>query len=352
MGSRTSPKRHDILARVVAASSGQLATNIKRRQFIAALGGIAVAWPLATRAQQSAPPMIGYLNSTSASGWAAQLAAFLRGLRSTGYDENKNVVIEYRWAEDRNDTLPALAAELARKQINVLVANGPAAAAAQAATTTIPIVFTTGADPVAAGLVPSLNRPGGNLTGVTTLNIAMGAKRLELLHELVPRATTVAMLVNPTDRTAESSSKDAQAAAAVLGLQLHILHASVEEDFNNVFESLAQLHAGALVIGADAFLISQSKQLGVLAIRHAVPTVSSYHDFAAAGGLMTYGDSLSEVYSQAGIYTGRILKGEKPADLPVQQATKEELIINLKTAKLLGLSVPLPLLGRADQVIE
>jgi len=297
-------------------------------------------------------PVIGYLNSTSASGWAAQLAAFLRGLKETGYSEGRNVAIEYRWAEDHNDRLPVLAADLVRRKVNVLVANGPSAGPAKAATTTIPIVFTTGADPVEAGLVASLNRPGGNLTGVTTLNKEMGAKRLELLHELVPMATAVAMLVNPTDPNSETYLRDTQAAASILGLQLHVLHASSERDFDHVFESLAQLHAGALVIGADAFLISQSEQLGALAIRHSVPTISPYREFATAGGLVSYGDNLSELYRQAGAYTGRILNGERPADLPVQQATKEELIINLKTAKALGLSVPLPLIGRADEVIE
>ena len=297
-------------------------------------------------------PVIGYLNSTSASGWAAQLTAFLRGLKETGYSEGRNVAIEYRWAEDHNDRLPVLAADLVRRKVNVLVANGPSAGPAKAATTTIPIVFTTGADPVEAGLVASLNRPGGNLTGVTTLNKEMGAKRLELLHELVPMATAVAMLVNPTDPNSETYLRDTQAAASILGLQLHVLHASSERDFDHVFESLAQLHAGALVIGADAFLISQSEQLGALAIRHSVPTISPYREFATAGGLVSYGDNLSELYRQAGAYTGRILNGERPADLPVQQATKEELIINLKTAKALGLSVPLPLIGRADEVIE
>jgi putative ABC transport system substrate-binding protein len=329
---------------------------MRRRDFIALVGGAAagtsISWPLAVHAQQTALPVVGYLNSTSASRWAPQLAAFLRGLQEAGYSEGRNVAIEYRWAEDQNKRLPALATALVHRPVSVLVANGPSAAAAKAATTTIPIVFTTGADPVEAGLVASLNRPGGNITGVTTLNMAMGAKRLELLHQLVPNATIVAMLVNPTDRSADSSSRDAQAAANILGLQLHILHASTERDFDDVFESLAQLRAAALVIGSDAFLISHSEQLGALAIRHGVPTISPYHDFAAAGGLVSYGDNLSEVYLQAGAYVGRILKGEKPADLPVQQSTKEELIVNLKTAKALGITVPLPLLGRADRVIE
>jgi putative ABC transport system substrate-binding protein len=329
-----------------------MAIGIGRRQFIAALGGAVLAWPLAARAQQTAMPVIGYLNSTSASGWAAQLAAFLQGLQEAGYREGRNVAIEYRWAEGQNDRLPAMAAELVRMQVNVLVANGPSALPAKAATTTIPIVFTTGADPVQLGLVTSLNRPGGNLTGVSTLNVEMGAKRLQLLHELVPNATSIAMLINPTDPNAETNTKDARAAARTLGLELHMLHASAASDFDLVFQSLVQLRAGALVIGSDAFLISQSEHLGALAIRNAVPTIGPYRDFAVAGGLMSYGDSLTELYRQAGVYTARILKGEKPADLPVQQATKDELVINLKTAKALGLTIPITLLGRADEVIE
>jgi putative ABC transport system substrate-binding protein len=329
-----------------------MAFTIRRRNFLAALGGATLGWPLAGSAQQSAMPVIGYLNSTSASGWSARLAAFLQGLQGAGYREGQNVAIAYRWADCHNDRLPALAAELVRMQIDVLVANGPSALPAKAATRTIPIVFTTGADPVQLGLVTSLNRPGGNLTGVTTLNMEMGAKRLQLLHELVPNATSIAMLVNPTDPNAETNTRDAQAAARTLGLELHMLNAAAEGDFDLVFKSVAQLRAGALVIGSDAFLISQSGHLGALAIRNAVPTISPYREFAAAGGLMSYGDSLTEMYRQAGVYAARILKGEKPADLPVQQATKDELVINLKTAKALGLTVPITLLGRADEVIE
>jgi putative ABC transport system substrate-binding protein len=328
-----------------------MAINVARRNFIIAFGG-AAAWPLAARAQQRALPVIGYLNSTSASGWAAQVAAFLKGLQEAGYREGQNVAVEYRWAEGHNDRLPAMAAELVSRQVNVLVANGPSAQPAKAATSLIPIVFTTGADPVKLGLVDSLNRPGGNVTGVTTLNVEMGAKRLELLHDVVPNATTIAVLINPTDPSAETYAKDAQAAADTLGLQLQVFHASTEHDFDSVFETLAQMRKVALVIGSDAFLISRSEQLAALAMRNTVPTISPYREFAAAGGLMSYGDSLTEIYGQAGIYTGRVLKGEKPADLPVQQATKDELIINLKIAKALGLTVPLPLLGRADEVIE
>ena len=324
---------------------------MKRREFITALGG-AAAWPLSARAQQPALPVIGYLNSTSASGWAPQLAAFLQGLREGGYQEGRNVAIEYRWAEDQNGRLPELAAELVRRQVTVLVANGPAAQPARMATTTIPIVFTMGSDPVQLGLVASLNRPGGNVTGVTTLNYAMEGKRLELLHELVPGATSIALLINPTDPRAEISIKDAQAAAGTLGLQLNVVNASSERDLDAAFATVARLRAAALVIGSDAFLISQSAQLAALAIRKGLPTISAYRGFAAAGGLMSYGDSLTDVYRQAALYTARILRGEKPADLPVQQGTKEELVISLKTAKALGLTIPLPLLGRADEVIE
>jgi len=324
---------------------------VKRREFITALGG-AAAWPLSARAQQPALPVIGYLNSTSASGWAPQLAAFLQGLREGGYQEGRNVAIEYRWAEDQNGRLPELAAELVRRQVTVLVANGPAAQPARMATTTIPIVFTMGSDPVQLGLVASLNRPGGNVTGVTTLNYAMEGKRLELLHELVPGATSIALLINPTDPRAEISIKDAQAAAGTLGLQLNVVNASSERDLDAAFATVARLRAAALVIGSDAFLISQSAQLAALAIRKGLPTISAYRGFAAAGGLMSYGDSLTDVYRQAALYTARILRGEKPADLPVQQGTKEELVISLKTAKALGLTIPLPLLGRADEVIE
>jgi len=324
---------------------------VKRREFITALGG-AAAWPLSARAQQPALPVIGYLNSTSASGWAPQLAAFLQGLREGGYQEGRNVAIEYRWAEDQNGRLPELAAELVRRQVTVLVANGPAAQPARMATTTIPIVFTMGSDPVQLGLVASLNRPGGNVTGVTTLNYAMEGKRLELLHELVPGATSIALLINPTDPWAEISIKDAQAAAGTLGLQLNVVNASSERDLDAAFATVARLRAAALVIGSDAFLISQSAQLAALAIRKGLPTISAYRGFAAAGGLMSYGDSLTDVYRQAALYTARILRGEKPADLPVQQGTKEELVISLKTAKALGLTIPLPLLGRADEVIE
>ena len=326
---------------------------MRRRDVITLFGGAAAAWPLAARAQQPRMPVIGYLGAASARGYVAQLAAFRQGLQDAGYVEGRNVAVEYRWADDRYDRLPALAAELVGRQVTVIVASGAAAApAAKAATTTIPIVFATGADPVAVRLVASLARPGGNLTGVTTLNTELGPKRLELLREAVPTASIVAALVNPSYPAAETQSKDLQAAARTLGLQLHVLHASNERDFDAVFATLVQLRAGGLVIGADTFFNSQSEQFATLALRHAVPAIYQYREFAAAGGLMSYGGSITASYRTVGFYVGRILKGEKPADLPVQQIAKVELIINMKTAKALGLTFPITLLGRADEVIE
>jgi putative ABC transport system substrate-binding protein len=327
----------------------------KRREFITLLGGAAVAWPVAARAQQPAMPVIGLLASESPDPYANRVRAFRQGLDETGYVEGRNVTIEYRWAEGRNDRLPALAADLVRRQVSVIAAPGstPGALAAKAATTKIPIVFVTGADPIAAGLVQSLSRPGGNVTGVATLNVEVGPKRLQLLHEVVPAASTMALLVNPTNPTlADALVRDAQAAARPLGLQLHVLHARTAPDFDKAFASVAELRAGALVIGADIYFNSQIEQLAALTLRHAVPAIYQLRAFATAGGLMSYGGSLTDAYRLAGIYTGRILKGENPADLPVQQGTKVELFINLKTAKALGLTVPLPLLARADEVVE
>jgi putative ABC transport system substrate-binding protein len=327
--------------------------GMKRRTFITLLGGAAAAWPLAARAQQAAMPVIGLLGSASAQRYAAQVAAFRQGLEEAGYS-TANLAIEYRWAEDQYERLPALAAELVRRQVSVIAAIGgvPAALAAKAATTTIPIVFQTGADPVAVGLVASLSRPGGNVTGVTALNVELGPKQLELLHELVPTATLFAVLINPSSPLAETLSKNLQAAARTLGLQLHVLQASTERDFDPVFTTLIQLRAGGLVITPDAFFVGRSEQLAALALRDSVPTVHHYREFAVAGGLMSYGTSVRDSYRLVGVYTGRILKGENPADLPVQQATKIELILNLKTAKTLGITVPLSLLGRADEVFE
>jgi putative tryptophan/tyrosine transport system substrate-binding protein len=329
-------------------------SDMRRREFITLLGGAAAVWPLAARAQQPAMPVIGFLNSESPNLYAHLVRAFREGLSESGYVEGRNVAIEYRWAEGRYDQLPALVADLIRRQVTVIAANSPAAVlAAKAATTTIPIVFTTGYDPVAAGLVASLSRPGGNLTGVTSLTAEVGPKRVELLHEVVPTATSIALLVNPAAGAMhETISKDLQAAARKFGLQTHVLHASAVQDLDTVFATVTQLQPGGLVIGSDPFFNSQSKQLAALAIRHAMPTAYQYREFAAAGGLLSYGGSLTGMYHQFGVQTGRILKGDKPADVPVQQATKVELIINMKTAKALGLTVPITLLGRADEVIE
>jgi putative ABC transport system substrate-binding protein len=329
--------------------------DMRRRQLITLLGGAAAAWPLPLRAQQPAMPTIGFLGAESRDLFEDRLRAFLKGLSETGYIDGQNVAIGFRWAEGRYDRLPALAADLAGRQVSVIVALGsaPAALAAKAATSTIPVVFFTGGDPLQLGLVASLNRPGGNLTGVTSLNVEVGPKRVELLHQVVPTTTVMALLVNPTSpNLTDTTIEDADAAARTLGLKLDVLHAATERDFDTVFATMAQLRGGALVIGPDAFFISRSEQLGALALRHAVPAIFQYRPFAAAGGLMSYGSSVAESYRLAGVYTGRVLKGEKPADLPVQRVTKVELILNLKTAKALGLSVPLPLLGRADEVIE
>jgi putative ABC transport system substrate-binding protein len=325
---------------------------MRRRDFITLLGGAGVGWPLTARAQQAGLPVIGFLHSGSPQPYAPQVNAFRQGLREAGYVEGKNVAIEYRWAENQYDRLPALAADLVRRQVAVIFANNPAALPAKAATTTIPIVFTVGLDPIAVGLVASLNRPGGNLTGIASQNVAIGPKPLELLHEVVPRATVIALLVNPTNPNAQTLSRDVQAAARALGLEPHVLHASAERDFETAMAAVAQARAGGLVIAPDSFFSYGSEQLAALTLRHAVPTITPYRQFAAAGGLMSYGSNLTDNIRLAGVYTGRILKGEKPADLPVQQSSKIELIINLKTAKALGLTFPLALLTRADEVIE
>jgi putative ABC transport system substrate-binding protein len=326
---------------------------VKRRDFITLLGGAAAAWPLAARAQQPVMPVIGFLGSRGPGDDPHLLAAWRRGLKDAGYVEGQNVAIEYRFAENRYDRLPALAADLVRRGVYAIAANGPAAQAAKAATDTIPIVFTAGFDPVEMGLVASLSRPGGNITGVSILDVELGPKRLELLHELVPAATSMAALINPSDSSrAAIISKNLQSAALTLGLQLHLLQASTDRDLDTVFASLAQLHAGGLVIGGDPFFNSRGKKLGALSMRHAMPAAFQFRAFAEAGGLMSYGANLADSYYQMGIYLGRILKGEKPADLPVQRAAKVEVFINLKTAKALGITISLPLLGRADEVIE
>ena len=329
--------------------------QLRRRAFITILGG-AAAWPIAAGAQQSALPVIGFLNSRGPSEDAYILAAFRQGLKETGYVEGQNVVVEYRFAQNQYDRLPVLAADLVRRQVAVIVANTPAALPAKAATTTIPIVFLTSVDPVEMKLIASLNRPGGNLTGVTVLGVEIGPKQLQLLHEVIPAATTMAVLINPANPAnpaiAEAQSRDMHAAARTLGLAAHVLHASTERDFDMVFATLVQLRVGALAIGSDPFFTSRTEQLAALALRHAVPAIFQFREFAAAGGLMSYGSSIRDTYRLGGIYAGRILKGENPADLPVQQSTKVELVINMKTAKALGLTVPITLLGRADEVIE
>ena len=324
---------------------------MQRRDFIMLLGGMAATWPLTARAQ--AMPVIGFLNVASPAGYANYVAAFLGGLKEAGYVEGQNVTIEYRWAEGHYDRLPEMAADLVRRQVSVIVANTPANLAAKKATDTIPVVFTTASDPVQIGLVSSFSRPGGNVTGVSQINVALGPKRLELAHELMPAAIAVALLVNPTDPArAETLSKETQAAANHLGIELHILRASTDPENETAFAGFAQLKAGVLVIGGDAFFNSRSKLLGDLSSRYAVPAIYEYREFTNAGGLMSYSGSIIESYRWAGIYTGRILKGAKPADLPVQRSTTVELIVNLKTAKALGITVPLSLLGRADEVIE
>jgi putative tryptophan/tyrosine transport system substrate-binding protein len=331
---------------------------VKRRDFIALIGAATMApwilWPLAAGAQQPAMPVVGFVASTSPEPLRDAVAAFHRGLTETGYVEGRNVAIEYRWAEGQYDRLPGLVAELVHRQVSVIAAiDGlPSALAAKGATATTPIVFFTGGDPVQLGLVASLRRPDGNLTGVTSLNVEVGPKRLELLHELVPTASVIVLLVNPTNALTEANTRSLQAAAHALGLQLHVLNASTERDFDAVFARLIQLRAGGLVIAPDAFFISRSEQLAKLALRHAVPAIFQYREFAAAGGLISYGGSRTDAYRQVGVYTGRVLQGAKPSELPVQQVTKVELFLNLKTAKALGIAVPLPLSGRADEVIE
>jgi putative ABC transport system substrate-binding protein len=325
---------------------------MERRKFITILGGTAATWPLAARAQQSAVPVVGFLNSRAPEGNEAILVAFRQGLKEAGYVEGQNVTVEYRWADNQYDRVPVLVADLVSRQVAVIVSNGPPIAAAKAATSTIPIVFAVGFDPLAYGLVNSLSRPAGNLTGVSILDVEIGPKRLELLHELIPAATVMALLVNPTTPAVQAIAGDMQAAARAHGLELHVLHATTDGDFDAVFTTVAQLRAGALIIGADPFFTSRSRQLGELTVARRIPTIYEFREFAAAGGLISYGTSLADSYRQVGIYTGRILKGEKPSDLPVQQATKVELILNLKTAKALGITVPISLLGRADEVIE
>ena len=323
--------------------------NMQRRDFLGVLGG-AAAWPIAARAQQPAMPVIGYINAVSGQ---RQLAAFLKGLGETGYVDGHNVAIEYRWVEGHYDLLPAMVADLVHRQVSVIAATGtPAALAAKAATATIPIVFTTIADPVQIGLVASLSHPGGNMTGVTLLSVEVGPKLLELLHDVVPKATIIALLVNPTNPNVETQSRSLQAAALKLGLQLHILNASTERDFDAVFAKLHELRTDALMIAQDGLFNIKSEQLAALSVRHSMPAIYVNREFVAAGGLMSYGTSQSDAWRQAGVYAGQVLKGAKPADLPVLQPTKFDLVINLKTARALGLEIHQQLLASADEVIE
>ena len=326
---------------------------MRRRKFIALLGG-ATAWPLAAHAQQPAMPVVGFLNSTSPSAWTHLVAAFRQGLSEMGYVEHRSVGIEWRWAEGRYEQLPALAADLVRRQVAVIVSTGGVntSLAAKAATTDIPIVFTTGTDPVTSGLVASLNRPGGNVTGVNMFVTQMEGKRLGLLHELVPTAALIGVLLNPASLSAQRQLKDVQEAARAIGQQIHIVHASSERELATAFVTLAQLRPGALLVGADSFLNSRRDDIVELAARHAIPAMYEQREHVVAGGLMSYGTSLSDGYRQAGLYTGRILKGAKPADLPVFQSSRFEFVINLKTAKALGIEVPPHLSARADEVIE
>ena len=326
---------------------------MRRREFISLLGGAAAAWPLAARGQQSAMPVIGILNAGSREVMRPQITAFLEGLKKSGYVESQNLVVEYRFAEGQFDRFPALASDLIRRQVSVLFTSSLAGVhAAKEATSTIPIVFSVGDDPVAFGVVPSLNRPGGKLTGVYQFATGLEAKRLGLLHEMVPKATTIAVLVNPNYSASENQLREVQEAAASLGVQLVIVRANVESDFDAAFSTLVQQGGKALLVCASPFFNIRRQQLVVLAARHALPAIYEWREFATAGGLMSYGTVISDAYRQAGVYTGRILKGAKPADLPVVQSIKFEFVINLSTAKALGLTVPPTLLARADEVIE
>jgi putative ABC transport system substrate-binding protein len=327
---------------------------MKRREFITLIGGAAAVWPFAARAQQPAMPVVGFLGGASPESDAFRVAAIRQGLKETGYVEARNMAFDYRWAEDHNERLPALAADLVRRKVAVIVSMGgnASAVAAKPATATIPIVFAIGGDPIKLGLVASLNRPGGNMTGVSFLNNTLVAKQFEILHETVPKTALIGYLVNQTSPNADADTKNVQAAAELLGQKLLVLHASTDSELEAAFVTLVQQRAGALMVGPDAFFTNRRDKLVELTARQKVPAIHFFRLFTAAGGLMSYGTSLTEPYRLVGVYAGRILNGEKPADLPVQQSTKVELVINLKTAKALGLTVPPQIVARADEVIE
>ena len=326
---------------------------MRRREFITLLS-VTATWPPAAFAQQTAIPVVGYLSANSPEGGKSRVAAFRRGLQEAGYVEGQNVTVEYRWAEEQADRLPAMAADLVKRHVTVIATGTtPAVLAAQAATTTIPIVFEMGSDPVRLGLVVNLNRPGGNITGVTNLVVEVAPKRLELLHELLPTVKVMALLVNSADRNlAQAQLREVLSAARNLGLELHVLNAANEGDFDAVFADIKRLRVGGLVIGAGTVFTAGVKRLAALTLRHAVPAIYLYRDFPAAGGLMSYASDVLDSYRLAGVYTGRVLKGENPAELPVIQATKFELVINLTTAKALGINVPPSMQARADEMIE
>ena len=330
-----------------------MSANFKRREFITLFGGAAAAWPLAARAQQAPMPVIGFLDTRSPDGMTDRLRAFREGLKDSGYVERENVAIEYRWAENQLDRLPELAAELVRRQVAVIAATSTNPAfAAKAATTTTPIVFVVGEDPVRLGLVASLARPGGNLTGINILSGELTAKRLNLLREMVPGAARIAVLVNPANVMTENALRDVAAAARVMGLQIQVLNASTSGEIDAAFATFVRERPDAVFVGLDVFFISRRAQLVNLASRHALPATYHLREFAEAGGLMSYGTNIADTFRQAGVYAGRILKGAKPADLPVVQSTKFELVINAWTARMLGLAVPPTLLSTADEVIE
>jgi putative tryptophan/tyrosine transport system substrate-binding protein len=327
--------------------------RLRRREFISLLGGAAAAWPVTAGGQQRSLPIIGFLNGSSADAYAPQVRAFRQGLKQAGYVEGETVAIEYRWADGQYNRLPELANDLVKRQVAVIAAAGtPANVVAKSATATVPVVFTAGSDPVQLGLVTSLSRPGGNITGATQLTGEVAPKRVEVAHELVPDAKLIGLLVNPRNPSAVSLTRASQQAASMLALQLDEVHASTEAELDDAFRTLAAKQVGAVVVVTDAFFNGAVPLLASLSMRHSLPTVYQYHQFIEAGGLISYGGSIADSYRLAGVYVGRILKGERAADLPVQQSTAVELIINLKTAKALGLTVPLPLIGRADELIE